>query len=142
MFGPLVRDVCSNVSGVLSDAQVRTAGVLALCKLMCVSAEYCEENLQVYACGVWVWVRESQRERERARARTSRYANPETSGIYQYRSTNTDAFTGTKVQILTLWAELQLLFSIMIGAPEAAVRSNVVVALGDMAFRYSAYSRY
>ena len=50
MFGPLVRDVCSNASGALSHAQVRTAGVLALCKLMCVSAEYCEENLQVYEC--------------------------------------------------------------------------------------------
>jgi condensin complex subunit 1 len=63
MFGPLVRDVCSNASGALSNAQVRTAGVLALCKLMCVSAEYCEENLQVYAfVGVDVDVGERERE--------------------------------------------------------------------------------
>ena len=76
MFGPLVRDVCSNASGTMSDPQVRTAGVLALCKLMSVSSGYCEENLQ-------------------------------------------------------------LLFSIMIGAPEPEIRSNIVVALGDMAFRWT-----
>ena len=76
MFGSFVRDVCSNLSGSMSDPQVRTAAVLALCKLMSVSATYCEENLQ-------------------------------------------------------------LLFSIMIAAPEAEIRSNVVVALGDLTFRWT-----
>jgi len=76
MFGALVRDICSNASGTMSDPQVRTSAVLALSKLMSVSADYCEENLQ-------------------------------------------------------------LLFSIMIGAPEPEIRSNIVVALGDMAFRWT-----
>ena len=82
MFGPLVRDVCSNASGALSHAQVRTAGVLALCKLMCVSAEYCEENLQVYAC---VGVGEGERER----------VPPGTPNPRQV------GFTSIRVQILT-----------------------------------------
>jgi len=76
MFGAMVRSVCENASNKYSDSRVRTAGVLALCKLMCVSSVYCEENLQ-------------------------------------------------------------LLFSIMMTAPERAIRSNTVVALGDMAFRWT-----
>ena len=32
---------------------------------------------------------------------------------------------------------LQLLFSVMIGAPEAEIRSNIVVALGDLTFRWT-----
>jgi condensin complex subunit 1 len=76
MFGPLVRDICSNKGNTMSNPQVRTAAVLAMCKLMCVSAAYCEDNLQ-------------------------------------------------------------LLFSIMISAPEPEIRSNIVVALGDLAFRWT-----
>jgi condensin complex subunit 1 len=76
MFGPLVRDICSNKGKTMSNPQVRTAAVLAMCKLMCVSAAYCEDNLQ-------------------------------------------------------------LLFSIMISAPEPEIRSNIVVALGDLAFRWT-----
>lgn len=76
MFGGVVRTVCENASCKYADSRVRTAAVLCLCKLMCVSASYCEENLQ-------------------------------------------------------------LLFSIMMSAPERAIRSNTVVALGDMAFRWT-----
>jgi condensin complex subunit 1 len=76
LFGPMLRQICLDSSAKYSDTRVRSCAILSLCKLMCVSSPYCEENLQ-------------------------------------------------------------LLFSIMMGAPEPAIRSNIVVALGDMAFRWT-----
>ena len=76
LFGPLLRQICLDTGAQYADGRVRTCAILSLCKLMCVSGIYCEENLQ-------------------------------------------------------------LLFSIMMGAPEPTVRSNIVVALGDMAFRWT-----
>jgi condensin complex subunit 1 len=76
LFGPLLQKICLDTGNKYADSRVRSCAILSLCKLMCVSSPYCEENLQ-------------------------------------------------------------LLFSIMMGAPEPAVRSNIVVALGDMAFRWT-----
>ncbi|RYP66126.1 hypothetical protein DL771_007960 [Monosporascus sp. 5C6A] len=70
-FGPLVAEICSR-SDVYRDRGLQAAATLALAKLMCVSAEYCE-------------------------------------------------------------AHLPLLITIMERSPDATVRSNVVIALGDMA---------
>jgi len=76
MFGPMLRQVCLNDGGKYNDSRLRCASILALCKLMCISSDYCEENLQ-------------------------------------------------------------LLFSLMVAAPEPSIRSNIVVALGDMCFRWT-----
>ena len=76
LFGPILRHICLNTSARYSDTRVRACALLSLCKLMCVSSAYCEENLQ-------------------------------------------------------------LLFSVMVSAPEPSIRSNIVVALGDMAFRWT-----
>eukprot|EP00741_Cyanophora_paradoxa_P018581 tig00021070_g17937.t1 len=73
-FGPLVARVCEQPRR-YSDPALKASAVLALCKLMCVSSEFCE-------------------------------------------------------------AHLQLLFSVLKAAPEAGVRSNIVISLGDIAFRF------
>lgn len=71
MFGPLVSEICANNTR-YKDRGLQAAATLCLAKLMCVSAEYCEDNLP-------------------------------------------------------------LLITIMERSPDATVRSNAVIALGDMA---------
>lgn len=71
MFGPLVSEICANNTK-YKDRGLQAAATLCLAKLMCVSAEYCEDNLP-------------------------------------------------------------LLITIMERSPDATVRSNAVIALGDMA---------
>ncbi|ROW02544.1 hypothetical protein VMCG_06008 [Cytospora schulzeri] len=71
LFGPLVSEICANNTK-YKDKGLQAAATLCLAKLMCVSAEYCEENLP-------------------------------------------------------------LLITIMERSPDATVRSNAVIALGDMA---------
>ncbi|KAJ2969964.1 hypothetical protein NQ176_g8406 [Zarea fungicola] len=70
-FGPLVSEVCAN-NITYADKGLQAAATLCLAKLMCVSSEYCETNLE-------------------------------------------------------------LLITIMERSPDATVRSNAVIALGDMA---------
>ncbi|KAI9892603.1 MAG: Condensin complex subunit [Vezdaea aestivalis] len=43
-FGPLVREICSNNTD-YDDKDLQAAATLCMAKLMCVSAEYCEQNL-------------------------------------------------------------------------------------------------
>jgi condensin complex subunit 1 len=43
-FGPLVSEICSNNTAYL-DRNLQAAATLCLAKLMCVSSEYCEQNL-------------------------------------------------------------------------------------------------
>jgi condensin complex subunit 1 len=43
-FGPLVTDICSN-NTTYRDRNLQAAATLCLAKLMCVSSEYCEQNL-------------------------------------------------------------------------------------------------
>lgn len=71
LYGPLVSEICANNTK-YKDKGLQAAATLCLAKLMCVSAEYCEENLP-------------------------------------------------------------LLITIMERSPDATVRSNAVIALGDMA---------
>ncbi|KAK0385515.1 hypothetical protein NLU13_6695 [Sarocladium strictum] len=71
LFGPLVSEICAN-NTTYADKGLQAAATLCLAKLMCVSSEYCEENLP-------------------------------------------------------------LLITIMERSPDAIVRSNAVIALGDMA---------
>ncbi|KAK7745780.1 condensin complex non-SMC subunit Cnd1 [Cytospora paraplurivora] len=44
LFGPLVSEICANNTK-YKDKGLQAAATLCLAKLMCVSAEYCEENL-------------------------------------------------------------------------------------------------
>jgi condensin complex subunit 1 len=73
-FGPLVVSVCSQPE-LYPHTMLQSSAVLALCKLMCASPNFCESNLR-------------------------------------------------------------LLFTILLKAQIPAVRANVMVALGDMAFRF------
>jgi len=43
-FGPLVSEICSN-NTTYKDRNLQAAATLCLAKLMCVSSEYCEQNL-------------------------------------------------------------------------------------------------
>ncbi|PNS20628.1 Condensin complex subunit 1 [Sphaceloma murrayae] len=43
-FGPLVREICSNNTS-YSNRDLQSQAALCMAKLMCVSAEYCEQNL-------------------------------------------------------------------------------------------------
>ncbi|KIN00875.1 hypothetical protein OIDMADRAFT_103603 [Oidiodendron maius Zn] len=43
-FGPLVSEICSN-NTLYQDRNLQAAATLCLAKLMCVSSEYCEQNL-------------------------------------------------------------------------------------------------
>jgi condensin complex subunit 1 len=43
-FGPLVSEICSN-NTTYRDRNLQAAATLCLAKLMCVSSEYCEQNL-------------------------------------------------------------------------------------------------
>lgn len=43
-FGPLVTEICSN-NNTYPDKNLQAAATLCMAKLMCVSAEYCEQNL-------------------------------------------------------------------------------------------------
>lgn len=43
-FGPLVTEICAN-NNTYSDQNLQAAATLCMAKLMCVSAEYCENNL-------------------------------------------------------------------------------------------------
>jgi len=74
-FGPIIALVAANAGGHFNDHTLRTSAVLALCKFMCVSSEFCDKHLQ-------------------------------------------------------------LLFTILQTAPESAIRSNIIIALGDLAFRF------
>ncbi|GJJ71787.1 condensin complex subunit 1 [Entomortierella parvispora] len=71
VFGPLIITICGN-NTLYSDKTLQSSATLALCKLMCISAEFCEHNLQ-------------------------------------------------------------LLFTILEKSNEPAIRSNIIIALGDMA---------
>ncbi|KAI9242455.1 MAG: armadillo-type protein [Podila humilis] len=71
VFGPLIVTICGN-NTLYSDKTLQSSASLALCKLMCISAEFCEHNLQ-------------------------------------------------------------LLFTILEKSHEPAIRSNIIIALGDMA---------
>lgn len=71
VFGPLIVSICGNNTP-FNDKTLQSSATLALCKLMCVSSEFCEQNLQ-------------------------------------------------------------LLFTILEKSREPTVRSNIIIALGDMA---------
>ncbi|KAK3842793.1 MAG: armadillo-type protein [Linnemannia gamsii] len=71
VFGPLIITICGN-NTLYSDKTLQSSATLALCKLMCISAEFCEHNLQ-------------------------------------------------------------LLFTILEKSTQPAIRSNIIIALGDMA---------
>ncbi|KAF9428681.1 Condensin complex subunit [Podila epigama] len=71
VFGPLIVTICGN-NTLYSDKTLQSSATLALCKLMCISSEFCEHNLQ-------------------------------------------------------------LLFTILEKSHEPAIRSNIIIALGDMA---------
>ncbi|KAI1319898.1 Condensin complex subunit [Mortierella claussenii] len=71
VFGPLIVTICGN-NTLYSDKTLQSSATLALCKLMCISAEFCEHNLQ-------------------------------------------------------------LLFTILEKSTEPTIRSNIIIALGDMA---------
>ncbi|KAF9195978.1 Condensin complex subunit [Haplosporangium sp. Z 11] len=71
VFGPLIVTICGN-NTLYSDKTLQSSATLALCKLMCISAEFCEQNLQ-------------------------------------------------------------LLFTILEKSTEPTIRSNIIIALGDMA---------
>ena len=45
-WAPLVAAVCRNESGHFG-AELRSAACLTMCKLMCVSSEFCDSNLQL-----------------------------------------------------------------------------------------------
>jgi len=46
-FGPAVALICANAGNKFNDHTLRTSAVLALCKFMCVSSEFCEKHLQL-----------------------------------------------------------------------------------------------
>ncbi|KAJ3090042.1 Condensin complex subunit [Quaeritorhiza haematococci] len=46
VYGPLVAHICRNNTH-FSDPMLQTIASLALCKLMCVSSEFCDSNLQL-----------------------------------------------------------------------------------------------
>ncbi|KAG0004923.1 Condensin complex subunit [Entomortierella chlamydospora] len=46
VFGPLIVTVCGN-NTLYRDKTLQSSATLALCKLMCVSSEFCEQNLQL-----------------------------------------------------------------------------------------------
>ncbi|KAF9919096.1 Condensin complex subunit [Lobosporangium transversale] len=46
VFGPLIITICGN-NTLYSDKTLQSSATLALCKLMCVSSEFCEHNLQL-----------------------------------------------------------------------------------------------
>ncbi|KAF9352012.1 Condensin complex subunit [Mortierella sp. NVP85] len=71
VFGPLIVNICGNNTP-YNDKTLQSSATLALCKMMCVSSEFCEHNLQ-------------------------------------------------------------LLFTILEKSREPTVRSNIIIALGDMA---------
>ncbi|KAF9117197.1 Condensin complex subunit [Mortierella sp. AM989] len=71
VFGPLIITICGN-NTLYSDKALQSSATLALCKLMCISSEFCEHNLQ-------------------------------------------------------------LLFTILEKSTEPTIRSNIIIALGDMA---------
>ncbi|KAG0240937.1 Condensin complex subunit [Actinomortierella wolfii] len=71
IFGPMIVTICGN-NTLYDDKTLQSAATLALCKLMCVSADFCEHNLQ-------------------------------------------------------------LLFTILEKSTEPTIRSNIIIALGDMA---------
>ncbi|KAF9276148.1 Condensin complex subunit [Mortierella alpina] len=71
VFGPLIVTICGN-NTLYSDKTLQSSATLALCKMMCISAEFCEHNLQ-------------------------------------------------------------LLFTILEKSTEPTIRSNIIIALGDMA---------
>ncbi|KAG0366325.1 Condensin complex subunit [Gamsiella multidivaricata] len=71
VFGPLIVTICGN-NTLYADKTLQSSAALALCKLMCISAEFCEHNLQ-------------------------------------------------------------LLFTILEKSTEPTIRSNIIIALGDMA---------
>ncbi|KAG0292153.1 Condensin complex subunit [Linnemannia gamsii] len=71
VFGPLIITICGN-NTLYSDKTLQSSATLSLCKLMCISAEFCEHNLQ-------------------------------------------------------------LLFTILEKSTQPAIRSNIIIALGDMA---------
>ncbi|KAF9345500.1 Condensin complex subunit [Mortierella sp. AD094] len=71
VFGPLIVTICGN-NTLYSDKTLQSSAALALCKLMCISSEFCEHNLQ-------------------------------------------------------------LLFTILEKSTEPTIRSNIIIALGDMA---------
>ncbi|KAG0259844.1 Condensin complex subunit [Actinomortierella ambigua] len=71
VFGPMIVTICGN-NTLYDDKTLQSAATLALCKLMCVSADFCEHNLQ-------------------------------------------------------------LLFTILEKSKEPTIRSNIIIALGDMA---------
>ncbi|KAG0021464.1 Condensin complex subunit [Entomortierella chlamydospora] len=71
VFGPLIVTICGN-NTLYSDKTLQSSATLALCKLMCISSEFCEHNLQ-------------------------------------------------------------LLFTILEKSTEPTIRSNIIIALGDMA---------
>ncbi|KAF9092669.1 Condensin complex subunit [Mortierella sp. AD031] len=71
VFGPLIITICGN-NTLYNDKTLQSSATLALCKLMCISAEFCEHNLQ-------------------------------------------------------------LLFTILEKSTQPAIRSNIIIALGDMA---------
>ncbi|KAG0208089.1 Condensin complex subunit [Mortierella sp. GBA30] len=71
VFGPLIVTICGN-NTLYSDKTLQSSATLALCKMMCISSEFCEHNLQ-------------------------------------------------------------LLFTILEKSTEPTVRSNIIIALGDMA---------
>ncbi|KAF9438398.1 Condensin complex subunit [Entomortierella beljakovae] len=46
VFGPLIVNICGN-NTLYSDKTLQSSATLALCKLMCISSEFCEHNLQL-----------------------------------------------------------------------------------------------
>ncbi|KAG0284096.1 Condensin complex subunit, partial [Dissophora globulifera] len=46
VFGPLIVTICGN-NTLYADKTLQSSAALALCKLMCISSEFCEQNLQL-----------------------------------------------------------------------------------------------
>ncbi|KAG0299307.1 Condensin complex subunit, partial [Dissophora globulifera] len=44
VFGPLIVTICGN-NTLYADKTLQSSAALALCKLMCISSEFCEQNL-------------------------------------------------------------------------------------------------
>eukprot|EP00696_Hemimastix_kukwesjijk_P001723 gnl/Hemi2/12111_TR4136_c0_g1_i1.p1 gnl/Hemi2/12111_TR4136_c0_g1~~gnl/Hemi2/12111_TR4136_c0_g1_i1.p1 ORF type:complete len:598 (-),score=184.01 gnl/Hemi2/12111_TR4136_c0_g1_i1:158-1888(-) len=49
IFGPIIARVCADTSGRFRDhdAELRPAAILALCKFMCISEDFCEKHLRL-----------------------------------------------------------------------------------------------
>jgi condensin complex subunit 1 len=47
LYGPLITRICKNSTHQFSNAALRSAAVLALCKLMLVSEEFCASHLSL-----------------------------------------------------------------------------------------------